>query len=225
MNPTLDRLRNSFTDDRSGFLVAALARAYSENVKRYLPSLGDDSTNFGLNVYKGKVHFLSLLEEHFPWIRVIQRNPFFRIQLDDYFLSTYCAGHVSGIDPMEAFPNNRNRAGKLAEVNVQQATLWSPEEWDRTVRIHRDDSGCRELILNDVGNPVDGLLKVFIGVPIEVSDEGKISGWSTVLELWDRGTSTLQIPVLPFGPDTPPENVTKFYPTLKEQGKTETKEK
>ena len=224
MDLTLQRLRSSFTDDRNGYIVAALARAYAVNVDRYLPSLGDDGMNFGLNVYKGKVYFLAMLAEFFPWIRVVQRTPFFRIQIDDYYLSTYCAGHVDGIDPMEAFPNNRNRAGRLAEINVQQTTLWSPEEWNRTVRFRRDDSACRELILNDVGNAVEGLLKVFIGVPIEVSEEGKVSGWSTVLELWDRGSSTLPIPPLPFGPDTPPETVQKFQPTLKDNTKTQTRE-
>jgi hypothetical protein len=224
MTSTVDRLKASFTDDRTGYIVAALARAYAANVERYQPSLGDDGMNFGLNVYKGKVHFISMLGEHLPWIRVVQRNGFFRFQVDDYFLSTYCAGHAESVEPLEAFPNNRNRAGKLAEVNVQQATLWTTEEWNRTVRVQRDDSACRELILNDVGNAVDGLLKAFIGVPMEVSDDGKVSGWSTVLELWDRGTSSLSIPALPFGPDTPPETVAKFQPTLKDQPKTHTKE-
>jgi hypothetical protein len=224
MNSTIDRIKASFADDRTGYIVAALARAYATNVDRYQPSLGDDGMNFGLNVYKGKVHFLALLAEHFPWLRIVQRNGFFRFQVDDYFLSTYCAGHAEGIEPFEAFPSNRNRAGKLAEANVQQATLWTAEEWNRTVRVQRDDSACRELILNDVGNAVDGLLKVFIGVPIEVSDDGKVSGWSTVVELWDRSTSSLTIPPLPFGPDTPPETVAKFQPTLREQPNTHTKE-
>jgi hypothetical protein len=224
MNEAEARIKASFTDERTGYIVAALARAYAANVERYQPSIGDDGMNFGLNVYKGKVYFIALLAEHFPWIRVVQRNGYFRFQVDDYYLSTYCAGHVEGIDPLEAFPANRNRAGKLAEANVQQATLWTQEEWNRTVQVHRDDSACRELILNDIGNAADGLLKVFIGVPMDVSDDGKVNGWSTVVELWDRGTSTIDIPPLPFGPDTPPEIITKFQPTLKDQSKTHKKE-
>jgi|SRR5882724_5120807 len=224
MDVTTARLKRTFNDERSGNIVAALERAYAVNVRRYQPSLGDDGMNFGLNVYKAKVHFLVLLSEHFPWLRVVQRTPFFRIQVDDYYLSTYCAGHADGIDPMEAFPSNRNRAGKLAEVNLQQMTLWSPEEWEHAIRVHRDDSACRELILNDVGNAMDGLLKVFIGVPIEATEDGKVNGWSTVLELWSRGLGSLDLPSLPFGPDAPPENITRFRPTIKEQPKTQTEE-
>ena len=224
MKETEARLKATFPKDRTRWIVAALKHSYDVNVERYRPSIGDDGMNFGLNVYKSKVHFLASLSERFGWLKTIQATPYFRFQVGDYFLSTYCAGHSADLDLWECFPMNRNRAGRLALENAGQRTIPAVDEWKAGQRSSVDDSACRELILNDIGNPVEGLLSVFMGVPSEAAPDGSVAGWSSMLELWSPRENSMDLPSDPFGHETPPENVAKFHPSLRDRAKTESEE-
>lgn len=178
MKVTEEQLRATFTEGIVGPLIECLQRAYEANFAYFDPEIGHDGMTFGLQVYKSKVHFISQLAEEHPQINVVHRHPFFCFRIDRFNLSTYRAGDSGDADISESFPRNRTRAAKIVERNQQLSLfeLLQDPNWD--------DAERAELILADIGNPTDGLCKVFLGVPIEAAADGRITKWEVALELW-----------------------------------------
>jgi hypothetical protein len=136
---------------------------------------------FGLMVYKSKVHFLSQLQDKPKKIKLLQKQPYFTLRVGRYNLSTYSAGRSSDSDIAVSFPLNKTRAAVITGRNQEQLRLPFAEFDDVP-----DDSECREIILADIGNPEDGALKIFLGIPIEKDKDGRITQWGTTMLLWEN---------------------------------------
>jgi hypothetical protein len=155
-----------------------VVQSYNANYDCYDPSIGHDLMTFGLMIYKSKVFFLSKLEDETKGIKLLQKQPYFRLRIGSYTLSTYSAGRSSNMDIEVSFPFNKTRASVITERNQQQLKLFPDDEID--------DSNCREVILADIGNPEDGISKVFLGVPIAKDEDGRITRWGTTMLLWEN---------------------------------------
>lgn len=184
MSSTKDRLIDAF-QERANAFVRKICQAYEDNYACYDPSIGHDAMVFGLMIYKSKVHFLSQLEDEFEDIKVISRHPYFSMRVQNYKLSTYCAGHSGEGDITTAFPLNRTRASVIATYNERQLRLPLPGYEEP------DDSQCEEVILADIGNHESGLIRLFLGIPIKTDDDGRIIRWGTTLPLWENGNFPL----------------------------------
>lgn len=212
MSKTVGLLQRAFTPEIVDVLVGAVNHAYEVNYDRYDPSVGHDLMTFGLMLFKSRVHYIKLLSHKYDWIRIVQIGPAFRFQIGDYTLASHRVGDSIDDDIENLFPRNQTAAWKLAERNRAQRKLPFPHEDALDI----DDSRCRSLILADVGNPTDGLCKLFLGIPSEISSDRRINGWSTTHEIWSndevlaRGSKTAIIE------RTPAESVAPPTITLKE---------
>lgn len=180
MSKTVELLRRTFTNEIVEALVGAVNHAYEVNYDRYDPSVGHDLMTFGLMLFKSRVHYIKHLAHKYDWMRVAQIGPAFRFQIGEYTLASHRVGDSIDDDIESLFPRNQTAAWRLAERNRAQMNLPFPHESAPDT----DDSACRSLILADVGNPTDGLCRLFLGIPSEISPERRISGWSTTHELW-----------------------------------------
>ncbi|MGH9838030.1 MAG: hypothetical protein ACREEM_04525 [Blastocatellia bacterium] len=181
MTKTEEQLSKDFPPEIRESLVKEILRAYEANYSCYDPSIGHDLMTFGLMVYKSKVFFLSQLEDESRRIKLLQKQPYFTLLVGRYKLSTYSAGRSSNTDISVSFPLNKTRAAIITNNNQAQLKLPFPGADDPL-----DDSECREVILADVGNPQDGALKIFLGIPIKKDKDERISQWGTTLLLWEN---------------------------------------
>jgi hypothetical protein len=206
MSKTLDLLRGTFTTEVVDTLVGAVNHAYEVNYDRYDPSVGHDLMTFGLMLFKSRVHYIKQLAHKHDWIQIVQIGPAFRFRIGEYTLASHRVGDSIDDEIENLFPRNQTAAWKLAERNRAQRKLPFPHEDALDI----DDSRCRSLILADVGNPTDGLCKLFLGIPSEISPERRISGWSSTHELWTnedllaRGSDPIIIGRTPAEKDVPP---------------------
>ncbi|MGE0128958.1 MAG: hypothetical protein AB7U82_12840 [Blastocatellales bacterium] len=181
MTKTEAQLKDDFPPEVCNALVNAVIRSYESNYSCYDPSIGHSPMVFGLMIYTSKVFFLSQLEDEAKKIKLLQKQPYFSLQVGGYKLSTYCAGRSSDTDVEVSFPLNKTRASIITDRNQAQLKLPFPG-FDEPP----DDSECREVILADIGNPVDGAIKIFLGIPIKKDKDGRISQWGTTLLLWEN---------------------------------------
>jgi hypothetical protein len=205
---TEQRLKATFPIEIRQELTTCLRDAYEASITAHDPDVGHDAMSFGLLVYKSNVYFLSQLSARVDWMTVVTPAPSFEFQIGEYAISCYSAGHTDDVDAKDSFPNNRTRAGRIAEANSGQVRIFD-EYW-------KDDSACRQLILAHKGNPEEGLLEVFVAVPITKGEDGRVKEWGTVFTLWSRGIEgESELPAS--GPTAPPENVTPFRPSLRKK--------
>lgn len=209
-------IRETFHPGITDKFVQIARSAYDLNIPRYYEDEGDDMMLFGLMNYKTKVHKLCQLHDASKGIKVIQRHPKFFMEFGSYRLSTYCAGHSTISDPMESFPQNRCGAADLVTSNILQMRipliLPNGEEL-------LGDARCRNIVLADIGNPQHGLIRLFLGVPIRAEDNGRISEWGTIVELYSADTSAMHKPDARSSSKsiTAPEPVAQPIVTLKPQ--------
>lgn len=178
MQKTEELLKETFNDEIVEALIDKVQQAYKGNFDCYAPEIGHDAMTFGLMIYKSKVHFLSQLADEIDDVKIIQKAPSFCMRIGPYRLATYCAGRSGDADISTSFPLNRTRAPGLAESNQAQMSFYFAEDPEP------DDSDCREIILNDIGNSTDGLCKLFLGVPVDTTPDGRVSKWGTTLVIW-----------------------------------------
>ena len=181
MTKTEEQLNGDFPPEVRDILMDAVIRAYEANYSCFDPSIGHDLMTFGLMVYKSKVHFLSQIQDEARKIKLLQKQPYFTLQVGRYNLSTYSAGRSSDSEIAVSFPLNKTRAAVITSRNQQQLKLPFAEFDDLL-----DDSDCREIVLADIGNPEDGALKIFLGIPIEKDKDGRITQWGTTMLLWEN---------------------------------------
>jgi hypothetical protein len=214
MLSTHDRLRDAFRGSADA-IVEKIRQAYEVNYDNYDPSIGHDAMTFGLMVYKSKVHFLSQLEEEHKDIKVLSRHPYFSMKVKNYRVSTYCAGHSDECDIQTAFPLNRTRASIITIHNEKQLRFPFVDHEEP------DDSQCTEVIIADIGNHENGLMRLFLGIPIKADDDGRIMRWGTTLPLWEDGRLPLPTPS-PSNRELPPvEEVHPPLVTLRDKGQKE----
>lgn len=194
----LEELFNStFTQDIRNDLVECIQNAYAASAAAHDPSVGHDAASFGFLNYKSRVHYLRQLKDDKRGIAVARLHPFFSLQVGEFKVSAYNAGDSTETELAKCFPRNRRRARKVAGLNAQQLTL------DLNLPDEEDDSNCRHLILCDLGDAINGLRAVFIGVPVE-TDNGKISRWSSHYPIWERPALDFAPGDSPFGPHQAP---------------------
>lgn len=197
-----DLFHSAFPHKLQADLVEAIAGAYARNMPLHDESIGHDAASFGFLNYKTKTFNLKNLAADNPEIKIVRSSPYLLLQAGEFLLSSYNAGDASMEDDLlQCFPRNKNRAPVMTRENVIQLKL------DLKLPDEEDFTGCRQLVLCDVGDPTNGLAAVFIGVPVE-TDKGKISKWGTHWELWRRPGMDVSIdftPIQPARPVVPPE--------------------
>jgi hypothetical protein len=211
MTKTEKRLAETLTAEIKMGLINALRRAYESNILHFDPSIGHDAPTFGFMLYKSKVHFISELATQNPSIQIRNRFPYFSFQIGEYLFSTYRVGDSLDLDISNCFPKNRTRAWRLAIENRNQLQFPFMEEQAGPP----DDSNCREVILADIGNEIEGLVRVFVGIPWEISSRMLITKWSTQLDIWSGDINSISTPPS-FFDRAPVERVTPMRLTLKQ---------
>jgi len=184
MYKTVQQLEATFPPEIIKYLVEALTEAYEVTDERYAPQYGHDAMTFGLMLYKSKVHFLKKLAEQHEWIRIVNYGACFRFEINGYTLATHRIGDSVNEDVASLFPGNKTAAPKLATKNKNQLLLPFPDDGRQDGTDVYDDSGCRNLILADIGNPEDGFCMLYLNVPIDVSPDGRVGKWGTTHLIW-----------------------------------------
>jgi hypothetical protein len=184
MSKTVQQLESAFPSEIIRCLVEALTEAYEVTDERYAPHYGHDAMTFGLMLYKSKVYFLKNLAEQYKWIRIINHGACFRFEINGYTLATHRIGDSVNEDVAGLFPGNKTAAPKLAANNKKQLVLPFPDVVIQGEADEYDDSGCRNLILADIGNPDDGFCMLYLNVPIDVSPDGRVGKWGTTHLIW-----------------------------------------
>jgi hypothetical protein len=200
MSKMIEILEQTFTPDITGPLVSLFQRAYQSNAECFDPFIGHDEMVYGLMVHKSVKYFIIDLAEKKEEgrIKILQRFPRFLFQVEEFMVSPYRVGESLDIDPNEAFPRNRNGAWMLAASNKRQMSFAFMHDGS----VVEDDSTCSHLILAHIGNVEEGLHRLFLGVPAAFDDRNRITGWSTIHEIWKRdGDASALIPPVT---DTPP---------------------
>jgi hypothetical protein len=209
MNQTEQLLRADFPESLSQQIVKGLQLAYDETHDHFNRQIGHDEQLFGLMVYKSKTHFLSQLSNRISSVELIHKSPSFRLKIGRYFVAAYRAGDNGDVDISEAFPKNKNKASQLVERNQRQLRLFPDEP-------ELDDSNCNEVIICDVGNSQEGLLSVFLGVPVKKSEDGRIMKWGTTILLWKKDSMSSAGLIIPNQDAPVAANVEPPIITLKE---------
>ena len=193
-------LRQQFTPEISEPLVELFQRAYQSNAEVFDPFIGHDEMVFGLMVHKSAKFFLAELARKEPWMEVLQQHPRFVFRISDYLMSAYRVGDSLEDDLTSLFPRNRTGAWMLADSNQRQMLFKFMSDGS----VGTDDSNCRNVILAHVGNVTEGLYKLFLGVPSKFDDRNRITGWSTIVEIWSRDEASSVQTDLASG-DRPPQ--------------------
>jgi hypothetical protein len=200
----------TFTDDILNDLIECIQNAYAATALAHDPSVGHDAASFGFLNYKSRVHYLKQLHDDKRGILVARLHPFFSLQIGEFKLSSYNAGDSSETELAKCFPRNKGRAVKVTELNAKQLTL------DLGLA-EEDDSHCRHLILCDLGDAINGLRRLFIGVPVEAENGKMCSRWSQYFAIWEspalnfapQGGPIAPVPVAPVELVQPPKLVLK----------------
>lgn len=216
---TLDELfAETFTEAIQQDLIHSIQNAYDVNMPIHDPSVGHDAASFGFLNYKTKTFNLKNLAKEDNEISIARSNPYLSLQVGDFQLSAYNAGDASMVDDlMECFPRNKNRATEVTKENVVQLRL------DLNLPEELDDSQCRHLVLCDVGDPINGMAAIFIGVPVK-TEKGKISKWSHQWVIWNRSDfdfAPTDVPIGPIGPVAPVETIQPLKLVRRSQPKVE----
>jgi hypothetical protein len=201
-------LREQFTTDITDPLVRIYQRAYESNSECYDPLIGHDKMVFGLMIHKSAKHFISQLAFDHYWLGIVEFNPRFVFRIKDFLISTYRVGDSIAKDIANSFPSNHGGAAQLTQANQRQLSL---SFMDNGVAV-ADDSSCKNLILAHMGNPNDGLCRLFLGVPSALDEKQQISEWSSTFEIWALGDFGIA-DVPRSNPDSPvPPNVERTSP-------------
>jgi hypothetical protein len=161
-----------------------IGRIHEVTDEHYAPQYGHDAMTFGLMLYKSKVHFLKKLAEQHEWIRIANYGACFRFEINGYTLATHRIGDSVNEDVAGLFPGNKTAAPRLAAKNRKQLVLPFVDEVIQDGTGKYDDSGCRNLILADIGNPEDGFCILYLNVPIDVSPDGRVGKRGTTHLIW-----------------------------------------
>jgi hypothetical protein len=182
MSETLNLLGKTFTADINEQLVGCLKRSYENNMDYFAPQIGHNGMVFGIMIYISNTHFLAELSYKVEWLEMLSKNPRFLMQIGNYKIATYKVGDKLDIDPRFSFPNNKVGAYELTKANLNQKYLY--EEMNSAAEI--SDIHCTNLILAHSGNPDEGLLRVFLGIPSKIDANKQIMEWSTIFEIWSK---------------------------------------
>lgn len=212
MSKTVQLLEAAFPNEIVGKLVEAVSHAYEVTYDLYAPQYGHDAMTFGLMLYKSKVHFLKQLAEDHEWIKIVRCGACFRFEIGEYTLATHRVGDSMDADIANLFPGNRTAAPKLAERNKQQLRF----EFMGDSNLDPDDSECRNLILADVGNPSDGLCKLYLNIPSDISPDGRVNEWSTTHLIWESKEVYVGVRRASVGDQVPEEIVVPPTITLRD---------
>lgn len=192
-------LEERFNPEIADTLLEVVQRAYTANMDCFDPQIGHDAMTFGLMVHKSVRYFICNLSGDCHWIQVLQRSPRFVFRIGDFTISSYRAGDSLDADIAEAFPRNRTGAWLLASGNQEQMTF----EFMNDGTVIADDTNCSHLILGHVGNQIDGLGLLFLGVPSKFNEKNQITAWSTLHQIWRKeGGDDISL-VLDSGPSAP----------------------
>lgn len=216
MSKTVQQLEAAFSLEIIRCLAEALTEAYEITDERYAPQYGHDAMTFGLMLYKSKVYFLNKLAEQYEWIRIINHGACFRFEINGYTLATHRIGDSVNEDVAGLFPGNKTAAPRLAANNKKQLALPFPEDVILDGTNEHDDSGCRNLILADIGNPEDGFCRLYLNVPIDVSPDGRVGKWGTTHLIWSSDEMLGRARGLGDADRAPEETVVPPTITLKE---------
>lgn len=215
-----ETLRRQFSPETCETLASVFQRAYAANADCFDPFLGHDEMVYGLMVHKSAKYFLEELSRSSDWISILQRNPRFLFRINGYLMSAYRVGDSVEDDITTLFPKNRTGAWMLADANKGQMVL----EFMRDGNVAYDDSACTSLILGHVGNPEDGLGRMFLGVPSSFDNRNRITNWSTFVEIWSKdgaGSAAGDLPTATRPPQAPVVRTAPPVLTLKNQQKRE----
>jgi hypothetical protein len=208
-------LEDRFNPEVSNALLDIVQRAYAANIDCYDPFIGHDAMTFGLMVHKSVRYFICNLSDECKWIQVMQRSPRFLFRIADFTISSYRAGDSIDTDVVDAFPKNRTGAWMLALGNQSQMSF----DFMSDGSVVSDDANCSHLILGHIGNQIDGLGLLFVGVPSAFNEKNEITGWSTLHQIWRKeGGEDIGI-VLNGGPIPPQAPIERTIPptlTLRE---------
>src|ERR1700690_277069 len=175
----------------SGF-VLALDRAYETACEHFVPSLGSNETTFGFNLYHHAAHELAAAAKSLEGVKVVSRNPRFRMMSGSYEMACHRVGQSAKEDISVSFPNNEGAACTMVE-----SPLWLP-----AISRGRSLELARKVVIAHLGNAEDGLAAVYLCIP-GATEKDRISEWAYSRLLWKSGDSarTLDSPPIDFPPD------------------------
>lgn len=162
----------TFTDDITLALQAALSRAYDSVCEHHDPARGFNEQTFGYSLYHCAAFELGVEAEGLSdEVRVESDRPRFRLRVGEFRLGCHRVGDNAAQNIERCFPGNESGAPALIERQ-----LWLPGMEPRV-------DLARNLILAHLGNAETGLEAVYLCIPAR-EEKDKISEWGFTHCLW-----------------------------------------
>jgi len=166
-----DAYRATFTANVKRDIVNQVRVAYNDAQENHDESCGFNATTFGHNVYHlAKFRLTKLSESSGGAFNVVgEIGGLFRMQGGEYSIGVYKVGSSAKNNIWESFPTTENGANP---GNNEGQPFFDGFE----LSMLDDVTARRYVVVAHLGNPTDGLVAVYLCIPIEKS-QGKITRW------------------------------------------------
>lgn len=200
--PLLNRLSPVEQSELRSLLEAAgefLARVYQGNVLDYQESRGDDHALFGLRNYKHIRFESERYVDAADNVLLFEPNGSYELGIGPLRIRIDLLGHWLHEDVQECFPDSSPTKAAVGHVNYTQLRLEIPEV-DRTPGI--GDYNVNRLTIGHFGNPLEGLVKWYLGAWINTPSGGRRWAWIERQDDVGEGSQPALIkprsPIVPF---------------------------
>lgn len=163
---------DTFTDQITSALQAALHRAYDSACEQHDPARGFNEQTFGYSLYHCAAFELGVEADNLgAEVEVEAGRPSFRLRIGEFRLGCHRVGQNAAQDIARCFPGNESGAPALIEKQ-----LWLPGLEPRVDR-------ARNLVLAHLGNTESGLEALYLCIPSR-EEKDKIAEWGYTHSLW-----------------------------------------
>lgn len=185
-NMNSHRTPDEFTQSRREAFRDALLGAYADAAEVYDPDRGFNDLLHGLIVYHLAGHRLQRAFEDDPDVRFesFGRGP--ELRIGQRRIRWNKVGRSSGEQIGSLFPRGSLVAAAMAEDN-QQLLLWGED---------RSEIDPSNWFLAHIGNPRDGLIRLYLAAPIS-ADGREVTGWASWIPIYDAAQPLADFPEAP----------------------------
>ena len=181
-----------FTPELRAALIDGLRAAYDKANDTYAPEEGVRDRVHGITVFDVATFRFERDLQRFAAVSFESHGSGPELRVGGLRVRWNKVGQTNGQAIDQSFPRPSRASAEMALGN-QQLPLWADE-----IDLRRPVNW----FVCHVGNPIDGLLAVYLAAPLNADGE-RITAWQTVVPIWSAHEPDTEFPVLP--PPGPPE--------------------
>lgn len=169
-------------------LVAAIRRGYDEANAIYDPGRGLGDTLYGQAVYSVASHHIARTFDGWPGAAVVSRGRGPELHIGGNRVRWNKVGRgTDGGGIRGRYPRGSRAAAAMANEN--QLRLFSEDALE-------PDGVATNWILAHLGNPIEGLVAIYLASPIE-TDGDSVTGWRDIIPIWSAADPMSDAPEAP----------------------------